>query len=1563
MGKKTELELQFDAITPNNLKENETISKLLEIYNSSFGPIREETTNEPLKLLDTDYLIEKYEETSNKRLDTVRKEIFKIHLQEIYQTFNNIEDSEKIFNKFKGIYEALDIPIDNLRIVADIDKSINSEYINAAGSFKTKKGTKSGFFFVYDIINKAGIQSLNGDSFFELIEGTNENPNTPYEYTVETSLYKEVFEKTVIPLAHPVGFNWNFIRLLFLNMEDYFGLEQIETLGETMLICYGNSRVELKQVEIAQSGMFGTVKSFNVIKDQDDREGLIIDYNPLDGTEGEGLRIVKEYNGRVVLYDRQSVKIVKDPETKLPTGEIQYLDIEEVKISNIQNGILTINKVKRTLLGETFEVIESIDFQEYSIIDRPYVDITYRIRGDFEGKWYSARLKFGEKTVSENLKFFNPYNFDRQSILDSSSSYNGRVVEDKGNNCLIRYKAVYTYKVSTKDKTPYVENKRPTTLHLAQNTKDIEIPYSEYISLKEEGKDPYKNLYATHDHTIEETNFYGVGDNWARLSPGNYKLTGRIGETGIKPLYNKGHIAPEKIVDEETGDINYIEDGDIVDLVIGGDWLIADNSLCSFDKGFNSNHIDGPRWENYFKPKEIDDLALLENPNSVERYIRDNTEWKTKKNSNNNFYTAWEDYNMDIEFNLFKNEKTYKHKLYDFNVEKESEYLRQFDDGVIEDEQGRPLELLETVTHGIKLGEFDIDGEAVCAVKEKKFYVTIGTLPIYGIDQQAFFDLSIGSYEHNYRTRDFDQLVDADPVNLQTKTFETIEVEMEVTELESHNLTEETNDSLEAVTQTIDAGNDLYDRIELFTEIGDFNIGKDIFYPSLNNTAPASIGWLKPVEDNLDFTMMWNLVPNQVEYCYDEFINWNLGDTGYEVGCAYIDGTPYHEEVKAEIYRAKWTYLDDKDSSHSKYESFDFTVYPIMEADFTKEDEDGIIKSAVDLNENIMDHIAHSTVDTEEYSKDEHKLKIGDFNINDTVLYASNHIKPVYIGYDNMFTDDYHFGIGFNINPYFELYTYNTFVEWKVGDERNIGTIDEDNQSILIGSLGYSEYVKADMFRQTWNEVGTGTYDKFEKVNFTPYFTANDSITEDEDGLNKTADDSSLTIINSHNFGFDNFEKDMPVFRIGDFNINGKGSYETGNTRNVLIGYYLNYQEEYNNIISWNVNHLKNNYSYNTYSNWNINEKEQLDIGSDIYIDGYAYHKEVNADVYRGQWNWRYDDISKDSREDYEYIINSEVKSISSKWNTEEKSIQDVILGLTTKEEADFGGDYVYKTNQKVQFIIGEFNIEYTEVYGETVPSFIGYEISYSDVFGFTEIRNMNPTKQEYCYNTYVEWNIGEEDLIIGCNYINGAGYSEMVKADAYRARWNWQVGEQDFNKFENIIFTQENNIIEEFGEIEVKDLVQEEKLLNDSIIDNFHNIKIGDTDLEIGGEVESDDRSHGTINFMIGFEYMLSESANTKETINLCKEEDYTQNKFLEVYIGNSDDKDDCMVIGRDIIGGYMGETFSASAELYRVDWNFHENDERHNSFDHFTCGVYRWDEDEEEWVYLEDNNIEAAS
>lgn len=676
MASSSNLEIYLDNVTPENIISKESINTLMELYTDSFDDLQN-LLETPIRFLDTDFLIEELERTGNLKLDDIRKELFKIHLEEIYTTFAEVEDSEEIYTKFKGIYDSLNIPTIDLKVEANIDESINSQYINAATSYKTKKGTASGFFYVYDIINRANIQNINPDKFFNLIEGTEADPLAPYAYTVETSLYKEVFERTVIPLSHPVGFDWTFIRLVFLTLEDYFGLEETETLDKLTMQCtifnVGVTTENLLKAKVdGETPYFGNLRSFETSIDEDKQQKIVVDFEPTDDGDLNGIRVIREYNGRIYIMDRADSRPVSaysgieidhplydDRYDPMYNNQTKYLEIEEVRLVDKQNGNLRVNYITRSLMGEEFQVVESIEFDEYSIINRALVTLEFKIRNGLD-KWYTSRLYFDDKEISDDKKFFKTEFFNRQEIIASTLSCDGEILVDKGDECSLTYNITYSYKVKTTDITPYVENTRPNNLFRERDTSDIIIDPEVFTADILAGRDPYADTYSNHDHTVEETNTYDTTDWWARLAVAFYSTPLTIGQTGLDPITNIGHLAPQKIVDPDTGAITYLQDGEITDFVIGSSYRLTPEGIHPFDRNIDKSVEPIIRYH-ITRPDAKEDLELLGyvDPSQarIDRYKAEN-QWidiaedpdKVFYRFGNSQYTAWEDYGMNIVF-------------------------------------------------------------------------------------------------------------------------------------------------------------------------------------------------------------------------------------------------------------------------------------------------------------------------------------------------------------------------------------------------------------------------------------------------------------------------------------------------------------------------------------------------------------------------------------------------------------------------------------------------------------------------------------------------------------------------------------------------------------------------------------------------------------------------------------------------------------------------------------------------------------------------------------------------
>jgi len=638
--------------TPNPLLEKNTISEMVNLYMDSFSQLQDFLST-PSNMTDVDFLKTRFE--NNKDVLDIRTEIFKINLEEVERIIRLVESSKEVFDKFVTIYEMLEVPTDDLKISTDVSSTINSEYINASTGYKTKKGTRESFYYVYDLMEKTGLQSLNSEPFFSLKEGVRGRPDLPFAYTVETSLYREVYKQSVLPLTHPVGFDVDYERIIFINLFDHYGLTEIEEIYNTTLTCYGFEEGDIKQDEIIKSKIFGELVGYEISYDQTGREKIYLDYTPLDNSIDDGFRLLRDYNGLVTLFDRQRSKVVNNYEMGIK--EILELEIEEIKLVDETQGYLTITWVEKTVLNETYTVLEEFYFTEYTIIDREYVYFKFRIKGDYPDYWNYVKFPLYIKAVNQdNIKVFEPEGYTRDNILDYSS-YNGRIEKTLGYNCRIDYNLKKTYIVETVDVHKSLSGIRPANFLLARDRRDIVLKPELIAELLAEGKDPYEKYYSNVDHTLVEIDTKYPRDYWGRKDVANMFINPKIGWFGYNKRLNSPHIKNERKINYETGEVTIIEDGNIEELVIGGPWNIGEFGLHYFDKGWNDVK---QRWEQSWQPEPEADLALLNTTNTLSRYIWDNLDTGAPVLDStveiNKDYVAWENYSEVSYIQMFKRE-------------------------------------------------------------------------------------------------------------------------------------------------------------------------------------------------------------------------------------------------------------------------------------------------------------------------------------------------------------------------------------------------------------------------------------------------------------------------------------------------------------------------------------------------------------------------------------------------------------------------------------------------------------------------------------------------------------------------------------------------------------------------------------------------------------------------------------------------------------------------------------------------------------------------------------------
>ena len=212
---------KFDIKTPSTFKNKSNITSILNLY---LDFLNSEISNNLNNILDIDYL-------NTHNLTSMKRILFQTHLNEVYDILTKLHLSDDILLKFKSVYKLFKLNFNNFNLDINTNQVIKSnDYIRSSKDYKTKKGTKTAFVFIDNILTLLDLQNINN------LETTIEiNSNEVYNYTIKSDSYKEIIEEVIVPLCHPVGFIWTSIKLLASEFEDHFGVNITKTLSSIIL--------------------------------------------------------------------------------------------------------------------------------------------------------------------------------------------------------------------------------------------------------------------------------------------------------------------------------------------------------------------------------------------------------------------------------------------------------------------------------------------------------------------------------------------------------------------------------------------------------------------------------------------------------------------------------------------------------------------------------------------------------------------------------------------------------------------------------------------------------------------------------------------------------------------------------------------------------------------------------------------------------------------------------------------------------------------------------------------------------------------------------------------------------------------------------------------------------------------------------------------------------------------------------------------------------------------------------------------------------------------------------
>lgn len=209
------------------------------------------------------------------------------------------------------------------------------EYLYTAKAFKQRKGTLSALKYGYNIIRQSGVQEIGTtdavtDTLFDIQYGTEENPNQPFYFRITGSLIPEVYENAVVPIVHPLGFGYEYVRLMKLAFLELDLVKEVQSNYDVKIICdngayqYNIDAEDIINIEKVYDD-FGDVKITVFLKDTADIA---------TGFNSTGYKIVRDYNSLVYLMDEFDEILIDYPDycALFTNYDIKYISgIEETE--------------------------------------------------------------------------------------------------------------------------------------------------------------------------------------------------------------------------------------------------------------------------------------------------------------------------------------------------------------------------------------------------------------------------------------------------------------------------------------------------------------------------------------------------------------------------------------------------------------------------------------------------------------------------------------------------------------------------------------------------------------------------------------------------------------------------------------------------------------------------------------------------------------------------------------------------------------------------------------------------------------------------------------------------------------------------------------------------------------------------------------------------------------------------------------------------------------------------------------------------------------------------------
>ena len=199
----------FNAITPENIKDIPLLKTAMEIFIANLEE-NSQIATDVSKIYDNAYDANDSAHLQEAK-SNLRKGLLDVYLSVFFNTITNAQNSATIKAKLNSL-GITDIPFIN-----DAQRILNDEYFVTNKSFKEKLGTTTSINYAYNLTK-----------FLESAEHTNDMKLyevRPFHFRTEGSIFKEMYENLVKPLAHPLGFTYTYSQIIKESIQDLFGVD------------------------------------------------------------------------------------------------------------------------------------------------------------------------------------------------------------------------------------------------------------------------------------------------------------------------------------------------------------------------------------------------------------------------------------------------------------------------------------------------------------------------------------------------------------------------------------------------------------------------------------------------------------------------------------------------------------------------------------------------------------------------------------------------------------------------------------------------------------------------------------------------------------------------------------------------------------------------------------------------------------------------------------------------------------------------------------------------------------------------------------------------------------------------------------------------------------------------------------------------------------------------------------------------------------------------------------------------------------------------------------------